>query len=647
MERTSEKPDHHVPLYWLNGHVRQDSQLQRIHAINIIRANHVSTTHADTVMNAMHAESPIPQSHAWSGGIPKIIRINFFPPTRPNVFPLFPVFTPENPLIDSPSPLNIDAWSEALKDYPDQNLRKNIIGILTYGCRIGYTGPKTLILSKNQKSCDLNPTCITKQITEDIRLGRIVPIEPVYPCIVSPLGLVTKHDGGFRRIHNLSFPRKTSVNSFIPEEYATLRYTLFWEVLEHARLAGPNAVIIKRDLKDAFRNIPIALADQWLLGFQWSDKYYTERSLPFGLRSAPFIFNIFAEALHWILECSKAWHNTDHYLDDFMIITSLQEATPSRLAAIRSQWQSTLAKLGLPENPKKDDEGHVVTILGYEINTILLIARVPENKIIQSRSICSAISAMTSVKLRDIQSLAGLLSFFAPVVQLGHVFLRNIWNFIASYPPNSPPHLRRRLSRDAYEDLQWWEHFLPDFNGIIYYGSDRPEIFLYTDASARGTGAFFFRGFGGDWLLAAPHLEANQLQAISHMTNTSNASPDFNINPLEMQAVLNAFVMWAPQWQGYKIIVKTDNMTSYAGLIRQSLNGPTNKPLRSLMLIAARLDIQIQPEWIPGISNTLADALSRANQMTITNLCPQLSPDCISAILAPIGSIRPDVFPEP
>ena len=84
--------------------------------------------------------------------------------------------------------------------------------------------------------------------------------------------------------------------------------------------AGRNCIILKRDIKDAFRNIPIAPQHQWLLGFQWEDQYYVERCLPFGLATAPFIFNLFAEGLHWILQSWLHWELLDHYLDDFMLI---------------------------------------------------------------------------------------------------------------------------------------------------------------------------------------------------------------------------------------------------------------------------------------------------------------------------------------
>ena len=53
----------------------------------------------------------------------------------------------------------------------------------------------------------------------------------------------------------------------------------------------------------------------------WCDNFYIDKCLPFGLRSAPFLFNMVADALHWILQHYFA--NLFHYLDDFSLLAQL------------------------------------------------------------------------------------------------------------------------------------------------------------------------------------------------------------------------------------------------------------------------------------------------------------------------------------
>ena len=51
---------------------------------------------------------------------------------------------------------------------------------------------------------------------------------------------------------------------------------------------------------------------------RWRDKLYVDTTLPFGLRSAPKIFNAVADASEWIMEHNGV-RELLHYLDDFLI----------------------------------------------------------------------------------------------------------------------------------------------------------------------------------------------------------------------------------------------------------------------------------------------------------------------------------------
>ena len=51
----------------------------------------------------------------------------------------------------------------------------------------------------------------------------------------------------------------------------------------------------------AYRNISIHPDDRQLLAMFWRDNFYVDLTLPFGLRSAPFIFDSVASMVEWIL----------------------------------------------------------------------------------------------------------------------------------------------------------------------------------------------------------------------------------------------------------------------------------------------------------------------------------------------------------
>ena len=56
----------------------------------------------------------------------------------------------------------------------------------------------------------------------------------------------------------------------------------------------------KLDIESAYRIVPVHPDDRHLLGMRWRGETYVDTVLPFGLRSAPKIFNALADALQWI-----------------------------------------------------------------------------------------------------------------------------------------------------------------------------------------------------------------------------------------------------------------------------------------------------------------------------------------------------------
>ena len=65
---------------------------------------------------------------------------------------------------------------------------------------------------------------------------------------------------------------------------------------------GQGALLAKVDIKSAYRMVPVHLEDRLLLGMSWNGALYVDAALPFGLRSAPKIFNAVADTVEWILK---------------------------------------------------------------------------------------------------------------------------------------------------------------------------------------------------------------------------------------------------------------------------------------------------------------------------------------------------------
>ena len=72
----------------------------------------------------------------------------------------------------------------------------------------------------------------------------------------------------------------------------------------------------KMNIAGAFRLIPVHPDDRHLLGMKWKDQVYIDMQLPFGLRSAPVLFNGYADALKRVIHFAGVPYILQ-YLDDF------------------------------------------------------------------------------------------------------------------------------------------------------------------------------------------------------------------------------------------------------------------------------------------------------------------------------------------
>ena len=186
------------------------------------------------------------------------------------------------------------------------------------------------------------------------------------------------HTGKWRLIVDLSHPRGHSVNDGIPKSLCSLKYVTIDEAIQGILQLGRGALLAKIDIKSAFRLLPVHPADRHMLGMQWKDGAYIDTCLPFGLRSAPKLFNILSEFLAWIAKESNVSFLI-HYLDDFLTM-----GPPSSSCCQHNL--DTIIKicnyLGVPLALEKiAGPSTTLPFLGIELDTIKLEARLPEDKL--------------------------------------------------------------------------------------------------------------------------------------------------------------------------------------------------------------------------------------------------------------------------
>ena len=109
------------------------------------------------------------------------------------------------------------------------------------------------------------------------------------------------------------------MNASISEELSSISYASVDDAVQGILKLGMGTKLVKVDLQNAYRIIPVHPHDQHLLAVQWEGQIFVDRALPFGLRSAPKIFSAVADMIAWALHQAGIKHLM-HYLDDFLFL---------------------------------------------------------------------------------------------------------------------------------------------------------------------------------------------------------------------------------------------------------------------------------------------------------------------------------------
>ena len=151
-------------------------------------------------------------------------------------------------------------------------------------------------MCKNFISEEMNKNATKEKLLKEVKLGRMIgPFskKPIANLRVSPVGLAPKSDNGWRLITHLSFPNHSSINDFIGEEHCKVKYTSFDAVIEMIADLGKSALITKVYISQAFRLLPINLAD-FDLGIKFDGSFYVDKCLPMGCAISCSLFEKFS-----------------------------------------------------------------------------------------------------------------------------------------------------------------------------------------------------------------------------------------------------------------------------------------------------------------------------------------------------------------
>ena len=551
---------------------------------------------------------------------------------------------------------------------------------ITSGVQLDLVTVPSPVTYSNTLSVLHNADLVRARLHEYIEFGAVVrlPDDAVCPFGIQPLHVIIKPDKKPRLVIDLS----RNLNSHLQYEYFS-----YSSVRDAAELSTPGCWYGKLDLSNCFLSFPLHPTARPHFIFRFDGQLYQFVRMPFGLASAPRICTLLLSVVAHRLALDRIEH-VIRYLDDFLFVASSKEA----MALILLSAQQTFTDFGLVVNTKKTEgPAQQLSFLGIQLDSVKQTLSCTPARLTELRALLSQALAGPQIRLSFLASLIGKLQFAATVLPGARPFVRRMLDLQqvfarrirARHPqrpgstprsittPSDPPAVDpfdRRLhfslqhcsvytDRGFRADARFWLAHLHQWNGTARWRSAQATPFrIATDASLDGFGFYLEStpphvtsqwpqglrvgsGFSGVYSPAHQHLHT----ASSQMTWC------------EMFAVYAALLTYRTVLRHSCVLFLVDNETDVHILNRQATRSARLAGLlRGIYSICLRDNINIHAQHRSGVTNTLADYLSRPSFHQHTDIVSRWQhthPDrahCLSSVTLVYSDqfVRPQVLPQ-
>ena len=194
-------------------------------------------------------------------------------------------------------------WTEEWKKRLQNHLNKLYINIfykiITHEARIDYTGSKQWIINLNLQFAKKVFEILTKNIENQQTHDHIFCLKSISKhIIIFFFKLAFKFNNKWQKIHHLFYSFKKSVNNNIFKIFETIKYTSVDKTIEKISDLRSETMLIKRNLANAFRHVPVAKTNWWLLEFKWQKQCWINWFLFFELKTFSFLFDLFVKNIN-------------------------------------------------------------------------------------------------------------------------------------------------------------------------------------------------------------------------------------------------------------------------------------------------------------------------------------------------------------
>ncbi len=440
------------------------------------------------------------------------------------------------------------------------------------------------------------------------------------------LALITKErpDGSLK--HRLVWDlRRSGVNQFISPGERVVLPRLGDVIADAHSLWGadpnaPEAALLGADVSDAFHLVPLEASEWKYTLASVVDRLFVFKVLVFGSASAPTVWGRVAalcgRVLAAVLQCDHA--RVQMYVDDPLV--SLRGATDDLLRE-GSLFLATLVALGLPLSWAKAAGGRTLGWIGAQLTVAPdhISVSVPADKCLVIVQDLNALLGAKRYPVYKLSNLAGRIAFFAGLLPVLRPFLDQYWAEIAAHRPGGNRSGGAKNKSKGYfatssvrRSTLWFRAFFTrQETGIerkVRLGPPTgPIITVVVDASPWGVGGVEYVDGRPDRWFGEP-IGDDDVQILSSPRGVSDSTTTF-----EALALVVAFKYFIDTLSGARIRVRSDSLSTLLSAQAGRGRAPAlNRCMAELALLRAEHELVItELRHIPGVSNDVADALSR------------------------------------
>ena len=411
-----------------------------------------------------------------------------------------------------------------------------------------------------------------------VRLGVIQEIPSKSRYYANHVFFKLKPNGTIRLIFDMK-----CLNTLIKKPtFSMLKSKTIFPYLHANNWAG------KLDLKDAYWHIPLHPSSQKFLTFKLGKRKYKWTVVPFGLKTAPYIFS---KIMYTVIKYIRSQYNIQifNYLDDILILAEYFQECKSHIQIVLN----VLKDLGWRISMNKSVTTPVQSIefLGVFYNLESKTMKPMQKNIDKCINIANSVSNSIKSDLKLYQKLMGSLNFCSSFTFSGRYHLKFLHRFhyyfkqgYKTIPPSFKLYLKVWTQTSMYREIN-----IP--NSHI-------DMELYTDASNLGWGGAL--------------IGQNNILSINNVWQHHEST--LHINVKELLACFYSIQHFANKIRNKSILIHIDSQVTNCWIKKQGSikNSLAHVTIKDLLDITHNFNIQIQTKWIKGLENTLADSLSRS-----------------------------------